>query len=403
VYLVYGRGDLDPSLNGNWKMGYGWVGPDPAESGTWSKDGGPANHFPRFRVSLVNRRGLQIGVGFGQHPGWRYRNVNLSRFGRITGIWEIGPIFSCDRWIPDVLARELQLDRPTWLEAFKLRQPFLPSPERADAASIKKLEETFKIDPPDPKFQYYVDYAVFYGNGPENIDHLSDDFDIPGFLADQKYYIEGNGWCETHSNPGYLTATLYGVNSSWAMCPILAAGESGIDLRRRKPPFEIEIGVITPDDVMPWNLWWTLGLYDEKGKNYPWTPGLKNVPGEGVKFFNKWVLDPVKVEDNPVINLEFDPPLPQSILAHKPLYMLIQVADEHRVRVGFKANKADPWTFSKAFDSSKVFGKITRLSYPCLVSFQGRGVVGKGWGAGNYPGYQKFKFDYWYYRYGLSK
>ena len=26
------------------------------------------------------------------------------------------------------------------------------------------------------------DYAVFYGNGPENIEHLSDDFDVPGSL-----------------------------------------------------------------------------------------------------------------------------------------------------------------------------------------------------------------------------
>jgi hypothetical protein len=53
VYLVYGRGDLATNVNGNWKMGYTWVGPDPADSGTWSKAGGPADHFLRFRVSLL--------------------------------------------------------------------------------------------------------------------------------------------------------------------------------------------------------------------------------------------------------------------------------------------------------------------------------------------------------------
>ena len=44
-------------------------------------------------------------------------------------------------------------------------------------------EDHFPIDPPDPKFQYYVDYATFYGNGLQTIEQLSDDFNIPGFLA----------------------------------------------------------------------------------------------------------------------------------------------------------------------------------------------------------------------------
>jgi len=403
VYLVYGRGDLAPNLNGNWEMGYTWVGPEPSDSGSWSKNGGPASHFLRFRVSMLSPTSLQIGIGYGDHPGWRMRTVDVSRFGKITGVWEIGPVLSLDRWIPDVLARELKLDsRPAWLEGFKQRQKLLPEKERVEASALKKVEEAFQIDPPDPTFQYYVDYAVFYGNGPENLEHLSDDFDVPGFLADQKYYVEGNCWAETHSNPGYLTVTVYGTNSSWAMCPIYHGGV--IDFtKHKKPPFEIEIGFVAPDERMPWNLMWTLGLYDEKDKFYPWTPGLQGAPGRGIKFFNKWSMDPAKVEDNPVINLEFEPPLPQSILAHKPLYMLIQVVDEYHVRVGFKANKADRWTFSRAFDSSKVFGKIAKLAYPCLVSYTGRNVGGKGWGVGNYPGYQKFLFDYWHYRYGLSR
>lgn len=403
AYLVYGRGDLAPNVLGNWRMGYTWVGPDPADSGTWSKRSGPADPVIRFRVSMQSPTSLQIGVGYGDHPGWRMRNVDVSRFGKITGVWEIGPIFSLDRWIPDVLARELKLDQPpAWLEGFKQRQKVLAQPGQANNPLFEKLETAFKVEPPDPAFQYYVDYAVFYGNGPDNVEHLSEDFDIPGFLADQKYYVEGNALCETHSNPGYLTATLYGTNGGWAMCPILQA--DGIDfVKHKKPPFELEISFIAPEDNMPWNLWWNIGVFDEKGKMYPWQPGIKNIPGQGCRFFNTWTMDPAKIEDNPLVHLQFDPPLAQSILAHKPLYMVIQVSDQHHLRVGFKANKTDPWTFSKPFDSSKAFGKIAKLAYPCLVSFQGRHVGGKGWGAGNFPAYQKFKIDYWHYRYALSR
>ena len=404
VYLVYGRGDLAPSLAGDWRMGYTWLGPDPAESGSWSKNGGPASPFIRFRVSLLSPTSLQIGVGYGATPGWRMRTVDVSRFGKITGIWEIGPIISLDRWIPDVLAPALKLDRqPAWLESFRQRQKLLAPGDPATAALDRKLATAFRVQPPDPRFQYYVDYAAFYGNGPQDVEHLSDDFDVPGFLADQKYFIEGNGVCETYSNPGYLTVTLFGDSGRWAMCPILAPGEAGIDLAgARKSPFEIEIGFIPPEADRPWNLWWNVGLFDEKGKLYPWQPGVKNVPGHGCRFFNRWTNDPVKVEANPVVNPGFDPPLPQSILAHRPLYMLLQVPDPHHVRVGFKANRKDRWTWSEAFDARKALGKVARFAYPCLVSFQGVEFI-KGWGTGNYPGYQQFKIDYIHYRYARSE
>ena len=81
----------------------------------------------------------------------------------------------------------------------------------------------------------------------------------------------------------------------------------------------------------------------------------------------------------------------------------IERLDETHARVGFKANRQDRWTFSKPFDSAKAFGPIGKLAYPCLVSFQGRHVGNPGWGAGNYPRYQKFKIDYWHYRYARSE
>jgi hypothetical protein len=403
VYLVYGRGDLAANLNGNWNMHYNWVGPDPADSGTWSKQGGPSDPFLRFRVQLVSPTSLAIGVGSGQHPGWRMRSIDVSRFGKITGIWEIGPIFSCDHWIPDVLARELRLtEKPAWAEGLKQRNKVLGKPAAENEALADLVKALTTVEPPDPAFEYYVDYAVFYGNGPQNIEHLSEDFNVPGLLADQKYYLEGNGICETHSNPGYLTVTLLGTNGSWAMCPILA--DSAIDFTKgKKPPFEIETTFITPDTKRPWNIWWNVGLYDDKGKFYPWQPGLKNIPGQGVCYFNWWSNDPDKIEKNPLVELTFDPELPQSLLAHQPLSMLLQVQDQHQLRIGFKANRADGWTFTKPFDASKHFGKIAKFAYPCLVSFQGGWVGKRAWGGGNYPGYQKFLIDYIYYRYPHSK
>jgi hypothetical protein len=401
VYLVYGRGDLAPNINGNWQMGYTWVGGDPVDSGSSLKTGGPASPFLRFRVGMLGPTVLQIGVGYGDTPGYRFRTVDVSRFGNITGIWEIGPIFSLDRWIPDVLAAELKLDQqPPWLESFRQRQKLMAPHDPTTEALAKKLAASFRVQPPDPQFQYYVDYAIFYGNGPENVEHLSDDFDVPGFLADQKYYIEGNGICETHSNPGYLTVTLFGDSAGWAMCPILQAGD--VDLSgRHQPPFEIEIAFIPPEADRPWNLWWNVGLYDARGKMHSWQPGVKNMPGQGCRYFNQWVNDPARIGENPEVNPAFEPPLPQSILAHRPLYMLLQVPDPQHARVGFKANRQDRWTFSRPFAASKAFGKITKFAYPCVVSFQGAG--GKGWGTGNYPAYQKFKIDYIHYRYARSE
>ena len=248
VYMFYGRGDLAPNLNGNWKFPYSWVGPDPSDAGTWSKRGGPADTMIRFRVSLLSPTSLQIGAGYGDHPGWRMRNVDVSRFGAITGIWEIGPIISLDKWIPSVLAKALKLNEtPAWLEAFRKRQKVLGKGD-ADKPTLDAIKKSLQVEPPDPRFGYYIDYATFHANGPADIDQLSDEFNIPGFLADRKFYVEGNGICETHSNPGHMTVTLFGHNSSWAMCPILRAGT--VDFSVRKPPFEIETSFIAPGDAV---------------------------------------------------------------------------------------------------------------------------------------------------------
>lgn len=433
AFMIYGRGDLHPHVTGNWDVRNTWMGQETGNISGAGPVGGAASDVLRFKVGMEGTSNLTIGFGYGLHPGWRTRNINTSQFGNITGIWEIGPIISMDRWIPDVLAAELGIDEPpAWVPGLLARYKTVWA--EGDVNTLEPLKTLFEIDPPNTKYQYYVDYAVFHGNGPHNVEHLSEDYDIPGYLADQKYSIEGNGFCETFSNPGYMTLTLLGTNGGWAMCP--KYGGSGIDLvNLNKPPFEIEIAVITPDNAQPWNLFWNVGIGNEAGDLYAgWMPGIKNIPGVGCKYSNSFITSPTEWEyptevQNSAVNPKFDPEIPE-LLGHKPLYWMLQVVDDYRVRVGVRGDKNDPWTFSTEcntkdlfgsdgglsivnknatgapahtqYNADEPFGKIGKFGFPALVSFQGSGS-GPGWGPGNYPGYQKFLFDYVHYRFELSE
>jgi hypothetical protein len=384
VYLLVGRGDLAPNVVGDWRMPYTWLGYQPPQKGqfgaafgwSWEKYGGPAESGSlqdiRFRVRAVSPTELEIGFGFGYKHGWRMRTIDVSRFGKITGIWEIGPIFSLDRWMADDLAPRLKIDPPPSLE------------------------------PPNPESPYYIDYALFYGQSPENFEHLSNDFDVPGVHADHKLFIEGDGMAETWSHPGYLTVTFSGKRSSWAMCPMCAgemtAGLGYIELSRFKPPMELELAFVAPDDRIPWNLLHSFGLVDEKGKLHGWSPGIQNFPGKGRRYVNQYLSDPAQGSPSE-INPEFGQEVPQSLLTHKPLRLLLQIVDESHLRVGLKGSAADPWLFSKVFDTGKVFGKIAKFQLPCVVATVGQ----KGSAVGNYPHHLQFLIDYVHYRYGLTK
>lgn len=403
VYMIYGRGDLAPeTVNGRWDFNYSWVGFANSLSGTWKRFGGPAEYSIRFTIGLSSNQSIELGVGAGHDSGWQFRQFSTPR--PITGIWEIGPIISLDRWIPNVLAKKLGVNEaPMWIDSFREHHKLMKdiSPEQIEI--LTRLKNTFQVQVPDKRFEYYVDYMHFYGSGPQNVEHLSDDFNIPGFLADMKYYIEGDVFGETYSNPGYMTLTPYGMNGGWALCPI---GPGKMDvIENRKPPFEIELCFIPPGNERPWNLWWNVGLYDTEGTYHPWQPCITNIPGKAIAYSNSGAFDPKRgsyVNPNIRITPEFGPELTQEIMTARPLYMLIQIPNQYHLRVGFKAAKEDPWIFSEPFDSKDMFGKIAAFSYPALVSFQGSHVGQKGWGAGNWPYYQRFLIDYLYYRYGDS-
>ncbi len=431
VFLVYGRGDLDPIAQGNWNFGYTSVGADLNNAGS-GEAGGAADPIIKFRVGM-NSSNLTLGVGFGPNIGWKSRVINFGRFGKATGIWEIGPIISLDNWMAEELGPELGLtEPPRWLKSIKSR--YSTSWGEHDPATIDPLLELFRIQPPDPKVPCYLDYAIFYHNGPGYIEQLGEEFNVPGFLAGEKYYIEGNVFTETFSNPGFLTATSFGNHGGWAMCPIF--GGSSIDLTgERSPPFEVEIAAITPDNDKPWNLWWNIGIWNEKGDKYAgWQPCIKNIPGVGRRFTNSFSIDPDAFEypteiQNSAINPRFDPPIPE-LLGHKPLYWLLQVKDEYHVRVGVRGDSDDPWTFSTECDTRDIFGsdgpisivnknssgpvhhtgykeddpfgKIGKFGYPALVSYQLQPKDGVA-GVGNAPGYQQMLIDYIRYRYECSE
>ncbi len=106
TYLVWGRGDLGHTVMGDWKIPYIWIGDG-------AKYGGPASPQLFFRCVLHSPTRLAVGIKFDASHGWNMREIDCSEFGRITGVWEIGPIISADRWIPDVLCRNLpQLKGP---------------------------------------------------------------------------------------------------------------------------------------------------------------------------------------------------------------------------------------------------------------------------------------------------
>ncbi len=97
THLVWGRGDLAPTLNGDWKIPYFFQGSMP--------DAGPASPQVFFRFHLSGSNTFSVGIKFNDWNEFYMRSVDCSRFGKITGVWEIGPIFSCDRWIPTCCAR----------------------------------------------------------------------------------------------------------------------------------------------------------------------------------------------------------------------------------------------------------------------------------------------------------
>src|SRR5262249_50736556 len=60
---------------------------------------GPASPQAFFRAVVASPTQIGIGIKFTGSDDFQMKWIDCSRFGKTTGIWELGPIFSCDRWI----------------------------------------------------------------------------------------------------------------------------------------------------------------------------------------------------------------------------------------------------------------------------------------------------------------
>jgi hypothetical protein len=372
TYLVWGRGDLGETVMGDWRIPYVWIGDG-------ARYGGPASPQLFFRLVLLSPTELAVGIKFDASHGWNMRTIDCSEFGKITGVWELGPIISADRWIPDVLCRNLpQVKGPHPL--------FLGQGVAADGPNAMTPVRAPKPEPPNPAYEYYVDYCVFFGSSPRPFEQFSDDFNILGYLG--RWQVQEQcTLMDTHSHPGYLMLKLLGPGLGTGFG---SAGGSSLTLSDYPPPWEIETSLIAPDDSVPWNYWMNFIAVDQQGKNFGmWTPGVEN--------------DPKARRHRPysgaTFKVRFKQDVPEAILAGKPLGMLIQCLDDAHVRLGFRASEKDPWFLSEAYDVEKEHGvRLGAFGMHCWSTTSGR-MYGAPAGG---PMYQKFLIDYVRYRYGLS-
>src|SRR5262245_55474277 len=287
-------------------------------------------------MALVSPTQLAVVIKFDASHGWNMRTIDTSEYGPITGVWEIGPIISADRWIPDVLCRNLaQLKGPHPL--------FLGEERPADSPPKMTAVRAPRPEPPNPNYEYYVDYCVFFGSSPRPFEKFSDEFDTLGYLG--RWQVQEQcTLMDTHSHPGYLMLKLLGPGLGTGFG---AAGGSSLRLADYPPPWEIETSFIAPDDSIPWNYWMNFVLLDKKGRNLGmWTPGIENDPK--AKRHRPFSSSTLKVK--------FPSEVPESILAAKPVSMLIQCIDGSHVRLGFRASDKDPWFLSEVHDVTKDLG-----------------------------------------------
>ncbi|MEM2124296.1 MAG: hypothetical protein QXL43_03040, partial [Methanolinea sp.] len=370
-FLVWGRGDLGYSVMGDWEIPY-------VEIGNGMKDGGPASPQVNFQCLVTSPTSIAIGVKFNPMMDYRMREIDFAKlYGPATGIWEIGPIISGDRWIPDQLCRVLSHKRgpepillgPRWKDG-QLEHDWLTIPRPVPAA-------------PEKNVKYLVDYCVFGSAAPKDLTEFSDEFDIPGYLDNGRYQLYGSR-IDTHSLPGYLTLTKMGQSLE-----CFAWGSPGhMDFKDFPPPWEIEACVLPPSDKFNWDFNLGFGLVSREGKTLGhWYPGVRNLPvSRRREYFSLTGNVPIT----------FDPPLDPKVIGGERIFMLVQFMDERRVRVGFRAGDRDHWRFSQPTDHQTVLDQpVERLIFVAWNASTSDPPKAESVG---FPLYQQYRWDYIRYR-----
>jgi len=85
--------------------------------------------------------------------------LDVFQYGDITGIWEIGPVIPCDRWIPDVLCRNLKMTKG-WYDVGDLVSTIKPN--GSYSYRWVKFYKAPDPVPPKPRYPYYMDTLCFF-------------------------------------------------------------------------------------------------------------------------------------------------------------------------------------------------------------------------------------------------
>ena len=146
-------------------------------------------------------------------------------------------------------------------------------------------------------------------------------------------------------------------------------------------------------------------IYREDGTWECWRPGVVNDPQSGHRYvdspYGHTLFDEHFGPEQLItrLKLEWDEPVPEEILASKPLYWLIQMLDRSRARIGFRARPENAWHLSRPFNLTEFMkGEFKKFDVHCWGTVTGRHL---GQPAGS-PMYQKLLVDYVHYRYGLT-
>jgi hypothetical protein len=345
-FYVWGDGGSrgNQGFNGDWKI-------PTYNVGDGQHDGGPANThaYLLFRQNSPTR--VTFGVRFDQSHAYIMRSLDFTPLGPITGIWQIGPVVAGSDWVTS---------------QFPGVKPV--------------LDET----------EYHVGFCAFRYMSPfPSLQYMSNEFNHPGYIGAYQSEYHGHD-AETWSHPGYLTATLDGVNN-------YAGGSSSygapLDFVNFPPPWEIETGFIPPDDSAPWDYHMNFAVKDVSGltRNH-WMAGIQNTPGKG-----RWA-GPVGVGWNPAgpgrvldyhRNAHYGPTfpggVPDEILNARQLYLLIRVLDTRHLQMGVKAAEEAPWFMSPVWESPFEIGSLGEHAFSYYA------------GLGS-PAYKQILMDYWRYR-----
>jgi hypothetical protein len=377
-WLVWGRGDLDPSgkINGDW-------GIPTIITGDGRQDHGPASTAAYLNFTLHSPTVVSFGVRFGQDRGFYTHEVpiyqaDVSKWGKATGVWEVGPVIAESSWILN-----------QWPGSY------IHGPAAYGGWSLK-------TQPTSKGTELYVGFCDFqyspWGMLP-SIEVMTNDFNIPGYIG-RRWQVEFDGVsAETWSHPGYLTLTSRGINNYWGG----TIGQADLSLSFYPAPWEFEICVRSPDDTVPWNIHLGLGVVDVKGKSRGgWTPGIVNFPGKGrqvgnVSIGNNFtpagstsggqIMGDVQVIDD--FGPSFPAGIPKDILDSNPIYLMARVIDSRRLQMGVRARQEDPWFLTPVYECGF---EIRGFWQNAISMYSGRGAVD----------YTQLLIDYWHYREGLS-